>query len=144
MGRGKGKKQNRGSSGQNRKNTEDFLLQNSQKPGICETPSGLQYEVIKVTEGPKPNLQSRVKVHQRTMLLGGKMLDDSYKDATPVEFSINEAIEGYQEGIQMMSIGSRYKFFIPPELAWGKKGSGGRIGPYALIIFDVALLEIMD
>lgn len=144
MAKGKGKKQNSGSAGQNRKKTEDFLIQNRNKPEVHETASGLQYEIIKESNGPKPGSNSSVKVHQRAMLLGGKVLDDTYKDATPLEFSLTETIEGYSEGLQMMSIGSRYKFYIPPELGWGKKGSGGRIGPYALTIFDVALLEITD
>ena len=142
MGKGKGKKHNSGSSGQNRKKTEDFLNQNRTKPGIYETKSGLQYEIITDTSGPKPESTSTVKVHQRAMLLGGKILDDTYKDATPIEFKLNETIDGYCEGLKMMSAGSRYRFFIPPELGWGKKGSGGRIGPYALTIFDVALMEI--
>jgi len=144
MGKGKGKKHNSGSSGQNRKKTEDFLSQNRNKPGIYETKSGLQYEIITDTSGPKPDSTDTVKVHQRVMLLGGKILDDTYKDATPIEFKLNETIDGYCEGLQMMSAGSRYRFFIPPELGWGKKGSGGRIGPYALTIFDVALIEIIN
>ncbi|MCU4165141.1 FKBP-type peptidyl-prolyl cis-trans isomerase [Carboxylicivirga caseinilyticus] len=144
MSKGKGKKHNSGSSGQNRKKTEDFLLQNKNKQGIYETSSGLQYEIIIDSNGSKPSHNSIVKVHQRAMLLGGKILDDTYKDATPLEFNLNETIEGYTEGLQMMSVGSRYRFFIPPELGWGKKGSGGRIGPYALTIFDVALIEIID
>ncbi|MCU4156310.1 FKBP-type peptidyl-prolyl cis-trans isomerase [Carboxylicivirga sp. A043] len=144
MAKGKGKKQNSGSAGQNRKKSEEFLTQNRNKDGIYETASGLQYEIIKQTTGAKPNTDSTVKVHQRAMLLGGKMLDDTYKDATPLEFSLEETIEGYAEGLQLMSVGSRYKFYIPPELGWGKKGSGGRIGPYALTIFDVSLIEIYD
>ena len=144
MGKAKGKKQNKGSSGQNRKKTEDFLNQNRSKEGIFETVSGLQYEIIKDEKGPKPKDFNTVKVHQRAMLLGGKILTDTYKDATPLEIIIKESLEGYAEGLQLMSVGSRYRFYIPPELAWGKKGSGGRIGPYALLIFDVALLEILD
>ncbi|TAJ14341.1 peptidylprolyl isomerase [Marinilabiliaceae bacterium JC017] len=143
MGRKGGKKQNSGSAGQNRKKTEDFLDQNNRKPNIHETASGLQYEIIKEAQGPKPSTNNTVKVHQRAMLLGGKILDDSYKDGVPVEFRLDEVIEGYREGLEMMSIGSRYRFFVPPELGWGKKGSGGRIGPYAIVIFDVALLEIL-
>ncbi|MBS2211854.1 FKBP-type peptidyl-prolyl cis-trans isomerase [Carboxylicivirga mesophila] len=144
MAKGKGKKQNSGSAGQNRKKTDDFLAQNKHKEGIYETSSGLQYEIIKQTTGQRPDSDSHVKVHQRAMLLGGKILDDTYKDATPLEFCLNDTITGYAEGLQMMSVGSRYKFYIPPELGWGKKGSGGRIGPNALTIFDVALLEIVD
>ncbi len=144
MGKGKGKKHNSGSSGQNRKKTEDFLLQNKNKPEIMETHSGLQYEIIKDANGPKPSSFNTVKVHQRAMLLGGKILDDTYKDATPLEFKLDETVDGYCEGLQMMSVGSRYRFFVPPELGWGKKGSGGRIGPYAVVIFDVALIDILD
>lgn len=144
MAKGKNKRQKGGSAGQNRKNSEDFLHQNRNKPGINETPSGLQYEIIKDCKGRKPNANQTIKVHQRAMLLGGKTIDDTYKDATPLEFNLSETIDGYTEGIQLMSVGSRYKFYIPPELGWGKKGSGGRIGPYALTIFDVSLLEILD
>lgn len=144
MAKGKGKKQNSGSAGQNRKKSEEFLTQNRNKEGIFETGSGLQFEIIKQTNGKKPDASSTVKVHQRAMLQGGKILDDTYKDATPLEFCLEETIEGYAEGLQMMSVGSRYRFFIPPDLGWGKKGSGGRIGPYALTIFDVSLLEILD
>lgn len=144
MARAKGKKQNSGSAGQNRKNAEEFLQQNKNKPGIIETASGLQYEIIKDSKGQKPSIKNKVKVHQRAMLLGGKMLDDTYKDATPLEFKLDETIEGYTEGLQLMPVGSRYKFYIPSELGWGKKGSGGRIGPYALTIFDVSLIEILD
>lgn len=144
MGKGKGKKHNSGSAGQNRKKSEEFLLQNSQKPTIQVTHSGLQFEILKEAQGPQPMITNTVKVHQRAMLLGGKILDDTYKDATPIEYQLDEAIDGLKEGLQLMSVGSRYKFYLSPELGWGKKGSGGRIGPYAVTIFDVALLEITD
>ncbi len=142
MSRKQGKKINRGSAGQNKKKSLDFLEKNRKKDGILETASGLQYEIIKETSGKKPTENSTVKVHQRSMMPGGKILDDTYKDATPVEFNLNEVIEGYREGLMMMSTGSRYRFYVPPELGWGKKGSGGRIGPYAVVIFDVALIEL--
>ena len=144
MGKGKGKKHNSGSAGQNRKKSEEFLLQNGQKPAIQVTQSGLQYEIIKKSQGSLPISTNTVKVHQRAMLLGGKILDDTYKDATPIEYKVDEAIQGLKEGLQLMTVGSRYKFYLSPELGWGKKGSGGRIGPYAVTIFDVALLEIID
>ncbi|WP_075591221.1 FKBP-type peptidyl-prolyl cis-trans isomerase [Labilibacter marinus] len=143
MARGKGKKASGGSSGQNRKKTEDFLLQNLKKPNIIETESGLQYEIIKEGSGESPQHDSLVKVDQRALLLGGKVLDDTYKDNTPLEFKLDEVIEGYQEGLMMMKLGSRFKLYVPPELGWGKKGSGGRIGPFAVVIFDVTLLEIL-
>jgi FKBP-type peptidyl-prolyl cis-trans isomerase len=75
------------------------------------------------------------------MLIGGKILDATYKENKPMEFNLNEVIEGYREGLMMMGKGSRYKFYVPPELGWGRKGSGGRIGPYAVVIFDVSLID---
>ncbi|MGQ1787570.1 MULTISPECIES: FKBP-type peptidyl-prolyl cis-trans isomerase [unclassified Saccharicrinis] len=141
--KGKGKQASGGSAGQNRKKSEEFLLQNLNKPNIIETESGLQYEIIKEGEGDSPRYDSTVKVHQRAMLLGGKILDDTYKENSPMEFKLDEVIDGYKEGLMMMKIGSRYKFYVPPELGWGKKGSGGRIGPFAVVIFDVSLLEII-
>ncbi len=141
MGRQESKKKNSGSAGQNKKKSYDFLEKNRKKEGINETSSGLQYEIIKDTSGPKPTENSIVTVHQRAMLLGGKILDDTYRENKTLEFNLNDVIEGYQEGLVMMSAGSRYRFFVPPELGWGKKGSGGRIGPYAVVIFDVALQE---
>lgn len=142
MGRGNEKKQSGESAGQNRKRSENFLLQNLNKSGVIETASGLQYEIIKVGEGDHPSQNSTVIVHQRALLLGGKILDDTYKENLPLEFKLNEVIEGYQEGLLMMKVGSRFKLYVPPELGWGKKGSRGRIGPYSVVIFDVSLLEI--
>ncbi len=141
MGKKDNKKMNRGSAGQNKKKSLAFLEKSRKKDGVSETASGLQYDIIKEASGIKPGDTSIVTVHQRAMLIGGKMLDDTYKENKPIEFNLNDVIEGYQEGLMMMSIGSRYRFNIPPELAWGKKGSGGRIGPNAVVIFDVALLE---
>ncbi len=143
MGRGNKKTQGGGSAGQNRKKSEDFLYQNLKKDSVHETASGLQYEVIKEGDGPRPDLNSVVVVQQRAMLLGGKILDDTYKENKPMEFKLDETIEGYQEGLCMMKVGSRYKLYVPPELGWGKKGSGGRIGPFATVIFDIALVEIL-
>lgn len=141
MARGNKKINSGGSAGQNRKKTEKFLSQNLKKKGIFETESGLQYEIIKQGDGSYPKQNSTVIVHQRALLLGGKVLDDTYKENTTMEFKLDETIEGYQEGLMMMKTGSRYKLYVPPELGWGKKGSGGRIGPYAVVIFDVSLIE---
>jgi len=143
MGRGNVKKRSEGSARQNRKKSEEFLLQNRKKLTILETPSGLQYEIIKDGEGNLPIYNSTVIVHQRALLLGGKILDDTYKKNSPLEFKLDEVIEGYQEGLLMMKTGSRYKLYVPPELGWGKKGSGGKIGPYSVVVFDVTLLEII-
>lgn len=135
-----GKKQG-GSSGQNRKQGDTFIDKYRKKEGVKETDSGLLYEIIKQGDGECPPHNANVTVHQRAMIANGKVLDDTYKENTPMEFCLSEVIEGYSEGLQMMPLGSRYKFVIPPDLAWGKKGSGGRIGPNAVVVFDVHLLE---
>lgn len=140
----KGKNSNQGGKkGQNRTKSESFLEKNKNKNGVKVTASGLQYIVIEETNGAKPFENDRVRVDQRAWLIGGKVLDDTYKEGAPMEFSLNEVIDGYQEGLLMMGIGSKYRFFVPPELGWGDKGSGGRIGPNAVVIFEVRLLKII-
>ena len=136
----KNKKQG-GSAGQNRKVSDDFLLKNAKKAGITVSPSGLQYEIIKEGDWDYPDSEANVIVHQRAMLIGGKVLDDTYKENTTMEFKLSATIEGYQEALLMTKKGGRIRFFVPPELGWGKKGSGGRIGPNAVVIFDVALID---
>ncbi len=142
MARGNKKGSQGGSAGQNRKKSDEFMQNNRSKNNIHETESGLQYEIIKEGEGALPGENDTVVVHQRAMLLGGKILDDTYKDNSAMEFNLSETIDGYTEGLCMMKVGSRYKFYVTYDLAWGKKGSGGRIGPFAVVIFDVALIEI--
>lgn len=134
----------KGSAGNNRKIGEDFLLQNAKKDGVFETDSGLQYQIIEETSGEKPQIDSRISMHQRVLLLQGTILEDSYKTNKPVEVTVNELLEGLQEGILLQSIGSRYRFWLPPDLAWGKKGSTDRIPPYAVIQFDIRLLDILN
>ncbi len=143
MGRQSKKHHTGGSKGQNRSKSSSFLDKNRKKEGVKVTDSGLQYIIIEATDGPKPFANDRVRVDQRAWLIGGKVLDDSYKEGIPLEFSLNEVIDGYQEGLMMMGVGSKYRFFIPPELGWGDKGSGGRIGPNAVVIFEVKLLNIL-
>lgn len=137
----KDSKKQGGSSGQNRKTGDKYLDKYSKKDGVLSTPSGLLYEVITQGDGDFPAANSNVIVNQRAMLVDGKILDDTYKENSTMEFSLTEVIEGYAEALQMMRTGSRYKFVVPPDLAWGKKGSGGRIGPNAVVIFDVHLVE---
>ena len=132
----------RGSKGFNRKTAEDFLQKNRTKPGVCITDSGLQFLVVEDAAGPKPKPEATVSVHQRISLVDGTLVDDTYKKDNPEDFSLEEAIEGYREGLLMMSEGARYKFFIPPELAWGKRGAGNKIGPNALLIIDAKLIRI--
>lgn len=131
----------RGSSGNNRKFSEDFLLKNKTKEGVYETSSGLQYIVIKEGDGNSPSATSNVTIHQRCTLLNGKVLIDTYKENEPAEVLMGELIEGYREGLQLMKKDGRNKFFVPPDLAWGKKGTGNKIPPNAMLIFDVRLID---
>lgn len=85
-----------------------------------------------------------VEVHQRISLIDGTLIDDTYKTGETAEFSVNEALEGYREGLLLMGVGGRTRFFIPPDLAWGKKGSGKRIGPNAVLIIDARLVRILE
>lgn len=105
-------------------------------------PSGLQVLVLREGTGPAPRDGDVVVVHQRISLVDGKLLADTYHDDTPETFSLREAIPGYREGLLAMRVGERCRFFIPPELAWGRRGAGKRIPPNAVIIIDAALLEL--
>ena len=133
---------NKGSAGNNRKTGEDFLLLNSKKEGVCETGSGLQFLVVDEKAGAKPGLFDTVEIHQRALLLDGKILIDTYRLNKTDEVKVEELIEGLQEGLQLMTEGSRYKFWIPAELAWGRKGSGNKIPPNAVLFFDIRLVNI--
>jgi FKBP-type peptidyl-prolyl cis-trans isomerase len=141
MSRSEKRAKSRGSSGNNRKAAEEFLLKNKTKDGIIETNSGLQYKIVEEGSGDTPFEGCNVIIHQRCTLLSGKVIEDTYKENQPDEVPMNELIEGYREGLMAMKKGSRFKLFIPPELAWGKKGSGNKIPPYALLIFDVRLID---
>ena len=131
----------RGSAGNNRKMGEDFLEKNRGKEGVRETESGLQYWILEEGQGDCPAANATITVHQRCQLVNGTIIEDTYCENETSEVKVAELIEGYQEGIQFMKKGARYKFFIPWELAWGKKGSGSKIPPYAMLIFDVRLLD---
>lgn len=136
------KSRNKGSAGNNRKLGDDFLQTNATKADVEETFSGLQFMVVDKVDGAKPSIGDTVKIHQRALLLDGKILEDTYRRNCPEEVQLNELIEGLQEGLQLMSVGSRYKFWVPAELAWGRKGSGNKIPPNAVLSFDIRLLEI--
>jgi FKBP-type peptidyl-prolyl cis-trans isomerase len=143
MGRGKHRQQNsKGSAGFNKKNSAEFLAKNRHKPGVQETDSGLQYLVIEEGQGVAPGPEDTIVVQQRITLVDGTIIDDTYKSPHPAVFSMAEAIEGYREGLQMMTVGARYRFFIPSDLAWGKRGAGSRIGSHSALIIDTRLLEI--
>ena len=122
---------------------ETFLAENSTKEGIITTDSGLQYEILRQGNGPQPNTDSQVKIHYRGTLLDGIEFDSSYDRGSPSEFPINGVIPGFSEGLQLMSVGSHYRLFIPADIAYGQQGAGSTIGPNATLIFEIELQEIM-
>ncbi len=126
----------------NLKQGEIFLSANGKKEGIITTESGLQYKVIKEGDGEKPKAADKVNVHYRGTLISGKEFDSSYKRGKPLTFGVNRVIKGWTEGLQLMTVGSKYKFFIPSGLAYGERGAGADIGPNETLIFDVELLGI--
>jgi FKBP-type peptidyl-prolyl cis-trans isomerase FkpA len=142
MARREKKSRNKGSAGNNRKSGEDFLLTNAKKDGVNKTDSGLQYLIVEESSGNKPDIYDTIKMHQRALLLDGKILADTYRENQTEEVKVDELIEGLQEGLQMMSVGSRYRFWVPAELAWGRKGTGNKIPPNAVLYFDIRIVEI--
>ena len=129
--------------GENKSKGEKFLADNKNKPGVKTTPSGLQYTVISEGTGPKPTASSTVKVHYTGKLIDGTTFDSSVDRGEPIEFPLNGVIKGWTEGVQLMSKGSKYKFFIPSDLAYGDRGAGNAIGPNETLIFEVELLDIV-
>jgi FKBP-type peptidyl-prolyl cis-trans isomerase len=120
-----------------------FLAENKQKDGITTTPSGLQYELLRAAEGAKPTAADTVKVHYKGTLIDGTEFDSSYARGEPAIFPLNGVIPAWTEGVQLMSVGSKYRLFVPSELAYGERGTGAKIGPNATLIFEVELLEIV-
>jgi len=128
----------------NKKEAEEFLAKNKAKPGVVTTASGLQYEVITEGTGPKPTADDRVTVNYRGTLLDGSQFDSSYDCGQPATFPVSGVIPGWVEAMQLMPVGSKYKLYIPPELAYQERGAGNAIGPNSLLIFEVELLAIAD
>jgi len=120
----------------------EFLAQNAKKPGIIMTPSGLQYEILIESNGPKPSISDKVQLHYEGRLSDGYLFDSTYEYGRPVEFSLYEVFPGWSEGLQLMTVGSKYRFYIPSEYAFGSSGNGP-IPPYATLVFTVELLEIL-
>ena len=118
-----------------------FLTENKTKEGIVTTESGLQYQIIVAAEGAKPLATDNVKVHYEGFLLDGTKFDSSVDRGEPIVFPLNHVIAGWTEGVQLMSVGSKYKFFIPYNLGYGEQGNRD-IPPYATLIFEVELLGI--
>lgn len=121
---------------------KEFLANNMSNEGVKTTESGLQYKVIVATEGMKPKAIDSVEVHYQGFLLDGTKFDSSVDRGEPITFPLNQVIPGWTEGVQLMSVGSKYKFFVPYELGYGEKGAGAVIPPFATLIFEVELLNI--
>lgn len=120
-----------------------FLAANAAKPGVKQTSSGLQYEVLKEGNGPKPADTSVVKIHYDGYLLNGTKFDSSRDRGEPLVYPLNQLISGWVEGVQLMPVGSRYKFYIPYQLGYGEQGSGEKIPGGSLLVFDIELLDIV-
>ncbi len=133
-------------SGQGKDNLEQglqFLAENREKKGIVETASGLQYQVLVEGDGEKPSPADEVKCHYHGTLIDGTVFDSSVQRGEPATFPVNGVIQGWVEALQMMTTGSKWRLFVPSDLAYGDRGAGGAIGPHATLIFDVELLEIV-
>tara|TARA_X000001036_G_C20578894_1_gene765877 strand:- start:314 stop:1006 length:693 start_codon:yes stop_codon:yes gene_type:complete len=121
---------------------ENFLAKNKNKEGVIVLPSGLQYEIIKMGNGEKPNINSTVVVHYRGTLIDGTEFDSSYARGEPIELNLGQVIKGWQEALQLMPVGSKWKTVIPSTLAYGERGAGRMIGPNATLLFDIELISI--
>ena len=121
---------------------EEFLEANKNKPGIQGLPSGLQYEVMTDGTGPKPLATNKVTCHYHGTLIDGTVFDSSVQRGQPATFPLNMVIKGWTEGLQLMSVGSKWRFFLPPQLAYGDRQTGATIGPNSTLIFEVELLGI--
>ena len=119
-----------------------FLAENKARDGVVVTESGLQYEVLNEGDGPKPVASDNVSVHYVGTLMDGKVFDSSRERGTPAEFGLTGVIPGWTEGLQLMNVGSTYRFVIPSDLGYGERGTGGDIGPGETLVFEVELLEI--
>lgn len=122
---------------------EAFLANNKVRQGVIVTPSGLQYEVIKMGAGPKPVKANTVKVHYTGTLIDGTEFDSSIKRNSPAQFPVTGVIAGWTEALQLMPVGSKFKLYIPENLGYGSRGAGDKIKPFSALIFEVELLEIV-
>lgn len=126
-----------------RKGGEDFLAENKKRAGVITTESGLQYEIMTEAIGPKPTAEDTVKVHYHGTLIDGTVFDSSVNRGEPASFGVTQVIQGWVEALQLMPVGSKWKLFIPYNLAYGEQGAGAMIAPYSALIFEVELLEIV-
>lgn len=119
-----------------------FLEENKKRDGVTTTASGLQYEVIKMGEGPKPTLNDKVTTHYHGTLIDGTVFDSSVERGQPIQFPVTGVIAGWTEALQLMPVGSKWKLYLPYNLAYGERGSGPKIGPYSTLVFEVELISI--
>jgi len=123
---------------------EAFLAENAKKAGVVVTASGLQYEVLTQGNGEKPTRASTVRTHYHGTLIDGTVFDSSYNRGQPAEFPVGGVIAGWTEALQLMPVGSKYRLYIPHQLAYGERGAGGSIAPFSALVFDVELLAIVS
>lgn len=121
---------------------ENFLAENAKKEGVKTLPSGLQYKVLREGNGRKPSATDQVECHYEGTLINGQVFDSSYRRGETATFGLNQVIKGWTEGLQLMQEGAKYRFFIPYNLAYGERGAGQSIPPYAALIFDVELIKV--
>ena len=121
---------------------QKFLAENAKKEGVVTTASGLQYQILKNGSGRKPSREDTVRVHYEGRLLNGNVFDSSIARNEPAEFPLGQVIPGWTEGVQLMPVGAKYRFFIPAALAYGEHGAGDAVPPHSTLIFDVELLDI--
>ena len=122
---------------------EKYLAENGKKDGVVTLPSGLQYQVLREGNGKKPKATDSVKCHYEGFLIDGTVFDSSVQRGEPAVFGLQQVIAGWTEGLQLMQEGAKYRFFIPYRLAYGEGGAGAMIPPFATLIFDVELIEVM-
>lgn len=127
----------------NKKAGEEFLHINKGRAGVVELPSGLQYQVLKQGNGAKPSVTDKVKCHYHGTLINGTVFDSSVQRGQPAVFGVNQVIPGWVEALQLMPVGSKWRLFIPSNLAYGEHGAGEMIEPNSTLIFDVELLDIV-
>ena len=127
----------------NKEAGEELLRINKHKAGVVELPSGLQYEVLKMGTGAKPTAKDKVKCHYHGTLINGTVFDSSVQRGTPAVFGVSQVIPGWVEALQLMPVGSKWRLFVPSNLAYGEHGAGEIIEPNSTLIFDVELLDIV-
>lgn len=131
-------------AGENQAKAETFLAENKGKSGVVELPSGVQYRILEEGDGARPGLEDKVSVHYRSSKLDDLELDSSFARGVPQEFTVNQVLQGWQEVLPLMKVGSTWQIWVPPELAFGQRGNPPAVGPNEALKFDLKLVEIVD